>query len=214
MRKWNAFKAVLFTSLILAATSCNAMTRSETFRTIKENEKKYTAGEALKLEDFYVYAPDGYMPEIVPYDNNAYTYMLSKGYTSLTFYSADYLYEILELEDKNISRNRFDNSFNSALCTWRGVDLYYGTKEEIKEKYGTGLEGRFDAEADYLCNISRINHPADAEWLEGKAYSWLLYRYKELAQIIFYFDFDNRICATIYMQRTSAASDNTVSSKS
>jgi len=182
-----SFMVLAFLVMNIVVFQTYAMTKEEVLQKVNESIDNYSPGEILNNNDFIVFTD---YADYEKYDNNILTSLLSEN--GKDYYSLSYFF----LSDEESEMN--PDSFN-LVYTYRGVDLSFGSREDVDKAYGAGVEGRFDKETDK--EYIGLKESGDAyvdEW-SNKAISYILYSYNDVAQIKFYFDDNNKICFTAYL---------------
>lgn len=194
-----AIAVFLFIAILMSAQTgvAFAMTEEEVLEKVKENEGKYEMGGPLTKNDFIRYESGTYSGQ----NRDVFT-----DDSTMEEYEYD---ELLYLAAKDIAwsygtaTRKEDLSYDGycASYTYRGVNTDFDSKENVLLKYGIGVSGSFDAKADVIYKYQNT-HGSDrkkkaAELLE-KCETYLLYNYKDFAQIKFYFDANDEICFIAY----------------
>ena len=180
-----SFLVLVFLVMCIVVFQTFAMTKEEVLQKVNDSIDNYSPGEILNKNDFIVFTD---YADYEKYDDNILISLLSE-------YGKDSgLYFFLADEESEMN----SNSLN-LVYTYRGVDLYFGSRKDVDKAYGVGVEGRFDKETDK--EYIGLKESGDAyvdEW-SNKAVSYILYSYNDVAQIKFYFDENNKICFTAYL---------------
>ena len=208
MKKTIALLMLVVLSMTVFTSAAFALTEDEILAYVEANEGKYEAGSPLTKDDFLVYTSD---ERIEQYDNDLLVQM-STGTSWWAFWGCTQKSVDLFSEDENFSMSYTyrgiileDRVTHSSLCD----------KESVLLKYGIGVEGKFVPKTDALytyCKAYRSDK-VFAKCLEllEETDSWLLYNYKDAAQIKFYFDSDGLICfAGIYKGIQETADKETI----
>ncbi|MBQ6324831.1 MAG: peptidoglycan-binding protein [Clostridia bacterium] len=183
--------------VVSMANTAFAMTEEEVLEKVKENEGSYEIGGPLTKNDF------------IRYDSGTYSGNDREVFSDDS-YMEEYEYdELLYLAAKNVawtyltSTKKEDLTYDSyaASYTYRGVNTDFDSKENVLSKYGAGVSGTFDPKTDVIYkyqNTHGSSRKKDAAELREKSRTYLLYNYKDFAQIKFYFNEDEQICFVGY----------------
>ncbi|MCI7093903.1 MAG: peptidoglycan-binding protein [Lachnospiraceae bacterium] len=181
-----SFMVLAFLIMNIIVFQTYAMTKEEVLQKVNESIDNYSPGEILNENDFIVFTD---YADYEKYDENILLSLLSEYGKDSGLY-----YFFLSDEESEMK----PDSLN-LVYTYRGVDLYLGSREDVDKAYGAGIEGKFDKETDK--EYIGLKESGDAyvdEW-SNKAVSYILYSYNDVAQIKFYFDENDKICFTAYL---------------
>lgn len=190
----------LFIAILMSAQTgvAFAMTEEEVLKAVEASEGKYVVGGPLTRDDFIAYESGSYSGE----NHDVFTddsKMEKYEYDELLYlFVNDFTWHI-----HGPATRKDDFSYDSycATYTYRGINVDFDTKENVRIKYGIGIEGIFDPSTDVIYKYQRTHgadRKEDAAEMHEKCKTHLTYNYKDFAQIRFYFNDDDKVIYIAY----------------
>ena len=201
MKRYTSIIILCVLVCLVVVNSAFAMTYEEIIEAARNSEGTYEIGGPLTKEDFIVYTTDFDWDK---YDYDMLIYLKDQNYKWSRWYpnSAENL-EIEKHEEIDLMYTHRGISVDDRNFDGHEVDPSLYSKETVLARYGVGLSGVFDPQKDIVYKGVKKQYRPTMD----SSKTWLMYNYKDIAQIRFYFDTEDNISTVVWYNGIKETAD-------